>query len=94
MREASIERKLRREVAKRGGRALKFISPGWSGAPDRLVLLPGGKIIFVELKAPGKKPRPLQLKRHEELRQLGFHVEVIDSPEGVDEFIRRWVDEI
>src|SRR5690606_2325720 len=89
MREASIERKLRREVAKRGGRALKFISPGWSGAPDRLVLLPGGKIIFVELKAPGKKPRPLQLKRHEELRQLGFHVEVIDSPEEVDEFMRR-----
>src|SRR5690606_36858510 len=94
MREASIERKLRREVARRGGRALKFISPGWSGAPDRLVLLPAGKIIFVELKAPGKKPRPLQLKRHEELRQLGFHVEVFDSPEGVVEFIRRWVDEI
>lgn len=93
MREASIERKLRREVAKRGGRALKFISPGWSGAPDRLVLLPGGKIIFVELKAPGKMPRPLQLKRHEELRQLGFHVEVIDSPEGVDDFVRRWASE-
>jgi len=94
MREASIERRLSRKVKAAGGKALKFTSPGWSGAPDRLVLLPGGKIIFVELKAPGRKPRPLQLKRHEELRQLGFHVEVIDSPEGVDEFIRRWADEI
>lgn len=94
MREASIERRLSRKVKAAGGKALKFTSPGWAGAPDRLVLLPGGKIIFVELKAPGKRPRPLQLKRHEELRQLGFHVEVIDSPEGVDEFIRRWADEI
>ena len=91
MREASIERRLSRKVKAAGGLALKFTSPGWAGAPDRLVLLPGGKIVFVELKAPGRKPRPLQLKRHDELRALGFQVEVIDMPEGVDEFIRRWV---
>lgn len=92
MREASIERRLSRKVKAAGGLALKFTSPGWAGAPDRLVLLPGGKIVFVELKAPGRKPRPIQLKRHEELRALGFEVEVIDSPEGVDEFMRRYAE--
>ena len=92
MREASIERRLSRKVKAAGGLALKFTPPGWAGAPDRMVLFPGGKIIFVELKAPGKRPRPLQLKRHEELKALGFTVEVIDSPEGVDEFIRRYAE--
>ena len=90
MREAAIERRLKRKVEAVGGKALKFSSPGWAGAPDRLVLLPGGRLVFVELKAPGKKPRPIQLKRHEELKALGFEVVVIDSLEGVEEFIRRW----
>ena len=90
MRESYIERMLKKKVEQVGGKALKFVSPGWAGAPDRLVLLPTGRLIFVELKAPGRKPRPLQLKRHEELQALGFHVEVIDSPEGVDDFIRRY----
>lgn len=94
MRETAIERRLKRKVEEAGGKALKFTSPGWAGAPDRLVLLPGGRLVFVELKAPGKTPRPIQLKRHEELKALGFDVVVIDSPEGVDEFIRRWADEI
>ncbi len=52
-----------------------------AGVPDRLVLLPKGKIYFVELKAPGKKLRPLQLKRKEQLESLGFKVYVIDSYE-------------
>ena len=91
MRESYIERMLKKKVEQVGGKALKFVSPGWAGAPDRLVLLPGGRLVFVELKAPGRKPRPLQLKRHEELLALGFDVVVVDSLEGVDEFIRRWV---
>lgn len=70
-----------------GGIALKFISPGMAGVPDRLVLLPKGKIFFVELKVPGKKLRPLQLKRKEQLESLGFKVYVIDSYKKVQEVL-------
>lgn len=90
MREAAIERRLKRKVEAAGGKALKFVSPGWAGAPDRIVLLPGGRVVFVELKAPGKKPRPIQLKRHEELKALGFEVYVIDTPEEVADWVWRW----
>lgn len=90
MKESYIERVLKKKVEQAGGKALKFVSPGWAGAPDRLVLLPGGRLIFVELKAPGRKPRPLQLKRHEELRALGFDVVVIDTPEKVADLVGRW----
>ena len=62
-----------------GGLALKFTSPGFDGVPDRLALLPGGKMAFVEVKAPGEKPRPLQLARHRLLRRLGFRVYVLDD---------------
>ena len=55
--------------------------------PDRLVLLPHGRCAFVELKAPGKLPRPLQLKRHEQLRALGFKVFVLDNVEDIPEVI-------
>lgn len=78
-REREIERKLVEAVRKTGGLALKFVSPGWSGAPDRIVLLPGGKAGFVEVKAPGKKPRPLQARRKKQLEQLGFKVFVLDG---------------
>lgn len=77
--EAVLERRLSREVELRGGRALKFVSPGWAGSPDRIVLLPGGRVVFVEMKAYGERPRPLQVKRHQELEALGFIVRVIDS---------------
>lgn len=87
MREKEVERKLREEVKKKGGLALKFVSPGMSGVPDRIILLPGGQICFVELKAPGKKPRPLQLSRHAMLRRLGFEVFVVDSFEGIEEVL-------
>ena len=86
MREKEIEERLRKVVKKSGGIALKFMSPGFSGVPDRLVLIPGGQAIFVELKAPGKKARPLQMARHEMLRGLGFPVYVIDSMEGIEVF--------
>ena len=79
LREREIERKLVEAVRKSGGLALKFVSPGWSGAPDRIVLLPGGKAGFVEVKTPGKKPRPLQVRRKKQLEQMGFKVFVLDS---------------
>lgn len=79
MREREIEQKFTQEVKKRGGLALKFMSPGYDGMPDRLALLPDRKMGFVEVKAPGKVPRPLQRQRHRLLRELGFHVYVLDD---------------
>lgn len=79
MREKTIEQKFRAAVKAAGGLALKFASPGFDGVPDRLALLPGGRMAFVEVKAPGKKPRPLQLARHRQFRQLGFKVYVLDD---------------
>ena len=79
MREKTIEQKFRAAVKAAGGLAVKFASPGFDGVPDRLALLPGGRMAFVEVKAPGKKPRPLQLARHRLLRQLGFKVYVLDD---------------
>ena len=79
MREKTIEKKLSDEVKKCGGLAPKFTSPGFDGMPDRIVLMPGGHMAFVEVKAPGKAPRPLQKARHRMLRQLGFTVYVLDD---------------
>jgi len=83
MQENVIERKLRTEAKKFGGMAAKFVSPGLDGVPDRLVLLPGGRCGFVELKAPGKKLRPLQEKRKKQLEALGFPVYCIDGIEQI-----------
>ena len=83
MRENEIEKKLILAVKQAGGICPKFVSPGFDGMPDRIVLLPLGRFAFVEVKAPGEKPRPLQLARHEMLRQLGFQVYVIDSIEQI-----------
>lgn len=83
MRENVIERQLAMAVKKMGGMAVKFVSPGLDGVPDRIVLLPDRKIAFVELKAPGKKPRPLQEKRRRQLEALGFPVYVIDGVEQI-----------
>ena len=83
--ERQIEERLKKEAKRRGGLALKLVSPGMAGVPDRLVLLPKGVMMFVEVKAPGKKPRPLQLKRKRQLEDLGFKVHVIDSCEGAVE---------
>ena len=63
MRERFIEKKLVDAVKKMGGFAPKFVSPGLDGMPDRIVLFPMGRIAFVELKAPGEKMRPLQVRR-------------------------------
>lgn len=83
MREKIIEQKLVTAVKKHGGICPKFVSPGFDGMPDRLLLLPHGRFAFVEVKAPGEKPRPLQLSRHRLLRRLGFMVYVLDSEEQI-----------
>lgn len=84
MEEKAIEKLLVEKARKRNGLALKLCSPGYIGVPDRLVLIAIGHVGFVEVKAPGKKPRPIQLKRHEELRRLGFRVYVLDGKEKID----------
>lgn len=83
MLEKDIEKKLVSEAKKRGCIPVKLLSANYNGLPDRLILSPGGKCGFVELKAPGKKPRALQLKRHKELRSLGFKVYVVDGLEQI-----------
>ena len=81
--ESALEKKLVKEVKSIGGLALKFVSPGYDGVPDRIVLIAYGKIAFVEVKAPNKKPRPLQLRRINKLKSLGFKVYVLDSKEQI-----------
>ena len=83
MREKIIEQKLVNVVKSLGGVALKFISPGMSGVPDRLILLPGKRLAFVEVKAPGEIMRPLQVKRKRQLETLGFSVYCIDHPDQI-----------
>lgn len=90
MLESNIERQFKKAVGRQGGKALKLTCPGTAGMPDRLVLLPGGRALFVELKAPGKKMRPLQQKRRKQLQDLGFQVYCIDSVAA----IRRFVTEV
>jgi hypothetical protein len=81
--EKYIEQKLVKAVKKRGGMALKFVSPGLDGVPDRIVLLPMGRMAFVELKAQGKKMRPLQVRRKRQLEGLGFLVYCVDRVEEI-----------
>ena len=83
MLERNIERRLITEAKKRGGLALKFVSPGLDGVPDRIVLLPGGRLGFVETKVPGKRMRPLQVRRKEQLEALGFLVYCVDAVEQI-----------
>ena len=86
--EKVIERKLVAEIKKRKGMCIKLLCDQFSGLPDRMCLLPGGHVVFVELKSTGQKPRPLQIAVHNKLRTLGLRVEVIDTIEGVLNFIK------
>lgn len=83
MKEKITEEKLVIAVKQMGGICPKFVSPSFDGMPDRLVLLPFGKVAFVEVKAPNKKPRPLQKARHKMLKRLGFNVYVLDDTEQI-----------
>lgn len=87
MREASIEKRLRKKIRKIGGEALKFTSPGMNGVPDRLVLLPGGRAIFIELKTINGKLSRIQEVRIRQLKKLGFRVECFNSISQIDQFI-------
>ncbi len=87
MKEKTVERTLVKTVKGKGGIAFKFISPGYDGVPDRLVLLPGKRMAFVELKAPGQKMRPLQIRRKKQLENLGFTVYCVDSTEEVERIV-------
>lgn len=85
--EKAIERYLVDEVERRGGLCLKYDNPYTIGYPDRLVILPGYPLVWVEVKSKGKKPRPIQEKRHASLRNLGQRVYVVDSRESVNTII-------
>ena len=85
--EKNIEQKLVKEVKNAGGLAMKFVSPGFDGVPDRIILMPGCKVAFAEIKAPGKKLRPLQERRKRQLESLGLLVYCIDRPEQIGEIL-------
>ena len=89
--EKTLERSLVEKIRLLGGLCLKLQGNMYAGMPDRLILLPGGRAIFVELKSEGIKPRKLQLIRHEELRALGFKVFVIDTHEKLTQFLNEQV---
>lgn len=91
--EKVIERRLVECVKEQGGMCVKLLCDQMSGLPDRLCLMPNGKVAFAELKTTGKKPRKIQVVLHEELRRLGFKVAVIDTKQGVEEFIDTMIDE-
>ena len=85
--ENKIEAKFREKIKELGGIAYKFVSPGNSGVPDRLVILPGNKIGFAELKRAGGKPSQIQKMQMAFIRKLGCYVRVISSLEDIDLFI-------
>lgn len=84
--EKELEAKFKKQVEKYGAKVWKFVSPGKAGAPDRIVLIPGGQCVFAEIKRPGERPRRLQEYVMQEIGSLGFGVWVIDSFEDVDRF--------
>lgn len=88
MLEKDIEKALVKKVKALGGLCIKFTSPSMMGIPDRIVLLPKGKLGFVELKRPGGQARPIQIKRIKDLKKLGFKVFILDEKEKIDEVIK------
>lgn len=87
MRESKVEKYLKKQIEALGGWCIKFPPLFFRGFPDRIILVGGGQVVFVETKAPDKKPTLIQRKVHDGLRGLGFRVEVIDTLEDVDLFI-------
>lgn len=93
MNEKTIERRLCQEILALGGLAWKLISPGTAGVPDRLILLPGGRVAFVEVKAPGQIMRPLQARRKAQLEALGFQVYCLDGVKQIAGIIQSMMKE-
>ena len=89
MLEKEIEGQLVKSVKAKNGLCLKFNCLSMNGVPDRIILMPFGKFCFVEVKAPGKKLRPLQMKRKKQFESLGFDVYVIDDITRIDELVER-----
>lgn len=84
--EKYLEKKLVERVEAVGGMCIKIHNPYYRGLPDRLVIMPDGGTVWVELKTKGKHPTKLQQFAHEELRKRMQHVFVIDSNEKLNEF--------
>lgn len=94
MKESVIEARLRKAVERAGGRCLKFVSPGHTGVPDRIILMPGGRVYFAEAKAPGKHERARQEYVQRKLRELGFKTYAsVDTFERVEEVRRELLDD-
>ena len=89
MKEYAVEKHLVQKTQERGGMCIKFTSPGMTGVPDRIVILPGGKIGFAEMKAPGKKPRRLQKAVIRDLYRRRCQVATIDNLKSAEGFVRR-----
>jgi Holliday junction resolvase len=85
MLEKNIERHLVQRARENGGLAIKWVAPAMAGVPDRIVFFPGGRIVFVELKAPGQRQTPIQIRVTKMLTDLGADVRVIDSKEAVND---------
>ena len=94
MRESDIEKKLVNEIRKMGGEAFKWTSPGNDGVPDRIVMLPGGRLIFVELKADRGSLSPIQKVQIRRIQKLGQDVEVVQGMDGLEEFLERIRNEV
>ena len=88
MTEKTLEKKLKREIEALGGLCLKLQSPGMTGIPDRLVLLPGGKIWFVEVKKPGGVISERQIEVMRKIAGLSFFVDIISTEQKLESFIR------
>ena len=87
MRESSIESKLVRMVRERGGLCFKFVSPGNRGVPDRIVITPAGRTVYVELKTEVGRLAAIQKWQHEELRKRGADVRTLKGLEQVKAFV-------
>lgn len=85
--EKDLERRLNREIKQMGGKSVKVYNPWDVGFPDRMLLMPGGRVVFVELKSTGERPRAIQRVKHEELRALGYEVRVIDRNKQIDKLL-------
>ena len=88
--EKSLEKLVTKEILKVGGLSVKLLSTHFTGLPDRLCLLPGGRLLFIEVKTTGKKPSKIQILVHNKLRSLGFTVSVIDNSKDLKDLIQSY----